>query len=150
MNELEQAIPKLQEALELKKIFYQNIKAPPEEAASYYLLADALFQNKEHEKALPYFQEALEICETNQSADDEAECLLYITLWNKALKKIDTAKSSLKKLEELCASKSLKDKMLLNLHKEIADIYIEEECEDRSKSSYHLKEAEAILMRVKQ
>ena len=69
MNELEQAIPKLQEALELKKIFYQNIKAPPEVAASYYLLADTLFQNKEHEKALPYFQEALEICETNKSVN---------------------------------------------------------------------------------
>ena len=150
MGELEKAIPKLQEALELKRIIYQQKKEEPEVAQACRLLADALFQNKEYEKALSYFQEALEIYEVHQSAEDEAECLLYITLCNKALKKIDFAKSSLKKLEELCASKSLKDNMLLHIHKEIADIFFEEEYKERSKGLYHLKQAEAILIRVKQ
>ena len=150
LNEWEQAIFKLHEGLELKRIIYQGEKAKPEVALACFLLAEALFQNKEPEKALPYFQEALEIHKANQAAEDEVECLLHITLCYKALKKIDDAKGSLKKLEKLCVSKSLHDEMQLKIHKEMADIFVEEEYEDRSKGLYHLKEAEAILRRIKQ
>ena len=150
LNDWEQAISKLQEGLEMKRIIYRGKKAASEIALACFLLAEAFFQNKEHQKALPYFQEALQIYQANQAAEDEAECLLNITLCYKALKKIDDTKSFLKKLEKLCVGKSLKDDMLLKIHEEMADIFVEEEYEDRSKGLYHLKEAEAMLRRIKQ
>ena len=142
----------------MKRIIYEGKKAAPEIALACLHLAEAFFQNKEHEKALSYFQEALETYEANRGAKDEAEhaphgkaeCLLHITLCYKALKKIDDAKSSFKKLEKLCVGKSLDDEMQLKLHKEMADIFVEKEYEDRPKVLHHLKEAEEILKRIKQ
>ena len=97
-----------------------------------------------------HFQEARETYEAEHAAKGKDKCLLNITFCYKALKKIDDGKSFLKKLDNLCFGKSLKDEMQLKIHKEMADIFVEEEYEDRSKGLYHLKGAEAILRRIKQ
>jgi tetratricopeptide (TPR) repeat protein len=111
------------------------------------LLARALFKHQEYEKALPYFQEALEYFEINQSAGDETQCVLHIALCYGGLKNLVSALETFRKVEELCVRKSLSDSIRLGIHKTLADTFTEEEYGDRSEVVYHLKEAEAIFNR---
>ena len=147
LKEWEQAIPKLQKALELKRVIYPE-NAAPAVALACRLLATALLKHQEYGKALPYFQKALEIFEINQSTDDETDCVLNIALCYKGLQNIDSALDAFRKTEELCVQKSMSDSMRLSIHMIMADIFTEEEYEDRSRVLHHLNEAEAILQRI--
>ncbi len=148
MNDYEQAISKLQKALELKRIIYPE-KAAPEVGLAFRLLATAFLRLQKYEKALSCFQEALRIFEVNQSADDEMECVLNIALCYKGLKNRDYALENFGKVEEMCVRKSVSDRMRQDIHETMADIFTEEEYGDKSKVLHHLKEAATILKRIK-
>ena len=149
LNQWEQAIPKLQQALEMKRVIYEEKAKPEREVAlACRLLARALFEHQEYEKALPYFQEALEYFEVNLSADDETECVLHIALCYAGLKNLVRALETFRKVEELCARKSVSDNIRLDIHQTLADTFTEEEYGDNSKVLYHLKEAEGIFKRI--
>lgn len=149
LKKLEEAIPKLEKALELKREIYQD-NATPDLAMAFRLLALALLKHKEFEKALPYFQKALEMFEVIQSADDEAECVVNIALCYKGLKNPGSAQEAFEKAGEMCAKKPINDRMRLDIHTDIAETFTEEEYADKSKVLHHLTEAEAILKRIKQ
>jgi tetratricopeptide (TPR) repeat protein len=133
----------------MKRVIYEEKAKPEREVAlACWLLARALFEHQEYEKALPYFQEALEYFEFNQSADDETECVLHIALCYAGLKNLVSALETFRKVEQLCVRKSVSDSVRLDIHKTMADTFNEEEYRDRSKVSYHLKEAETIFKRM--
>ena len=148
LNEWQQAIPKLQNALEMKRVFYKE-EAGLELAANCHLLATAFLKHQEYKDALPHFQEALKYFEVNQFQDEEMQCVLNIALCYKGLKNVDCTFDNLKKVEEMCLRKSENDRTRLDIHQTMADIYTEEEYADRCKLLHHLKDAENILMRMK-
>ena len=134
----------------MKRVIYEEkVKPEPEVALACRLLARALFGHQEYEKALPYFQEALEYFEVNQLAGDETQCVLHIALCYGGLKNLVSALETFRKVEELCVRKSVSDSIRLDIHKTLADTFTEEEYGNRSKVLYHLKEAEAIFKRIK-
>ena len=134
----------------MKRVIYEEKAKPePEVALACHMLARALFEHQEYEKALPYFQEALEYFEVNQSADDETECVLHIALCYGGLKNIVRALETFRKVEELSVRKSVSDNIRLDIHKTLADTFTQEEYGDKSKVLYHLKEAEGIFKRIK-
>ncbi|CAB4006743.1 tetratricopeptide repeat [Paramuricea clavata] len=150
LNQWEQAFPKLEQALEMKRVIYEEKDKPEADVAlACRFLARALFKHQEYQKALPYFQEALEYFEVNQSADDETQCVLHIALCYGGLKNLVSALETFRKVEELCVRKSVSDSIRLGIHKTMADTFTEEEYGDRSKVLYHLKEVEAIFKRIK-
>jgi tetratricopeptide (TPR) repeat protein len=134
----------------MKRVIYEEKAKPePEVALACHMLARALFEHQEYEKALPYFQEALEYFEVNQSADDETECVLHIALCYGGLKNLVRALETFRKVEELSVRKSVSDNIRLDIHKTLADTFTQEEYGDKSKVLYHLKEAEGIFKRIK-
>ena len=100
LNEWQETILKLQKALEIKRVFYEE-KAAPEVALNCHLLVRALLKHQEYEKALSYFQEALKYFDVSHSLDDETQCALNIALCYKGLKNVDCALDNIKKVEEL-------------------------------------------------
>ena len=134
----------------MKRVIYEEKAKPEREVAlACCLLARALFEHQEYEKALPYFQEALEYFEVNQSADDETECVLHIALCYGGLKNLVRALETFRKVEQLSVRKSVSDNIRLDIHKTLADTFTQEEYGDKSKVLYHLKEAEGIFKRIK-
>jgi tetratricopeptide (TPR) repeat protein len=134
----------------MKRVIYEEKAKPESEVAlACHMLARALFEHQEYEKALPYFQEALEYFEVNQSADDETECVLHIALCYGGLKNLVRALETFRKVEELSVRKSVSDNIRLDIHKTLADTFTQEEYGDKSKVLYHLKEAEGIFKRIK-
>ena len=115
------------------------------------LLALALYKHEEYEKALPYYKEALEIFDDDEgSADEAAECVLYIALCYDDLKNVGCALDTFNKLEQFCSRKPVTNEWRLDIHKTMAEIFTNEEYEDRCKGLCHLKQAEVILKRIKQ
>ena len=110
----------------MKRVIYEE-KAKPEQemALACHLLARALFEHQEYEKALPYFQEALEYFEVNQFADDETECVLHIALCYAGLTNLVSALETFRKVEQLCVRKSVSDSVRLDIHKTMADTFNE-------------------------
>lgn len=148
LNQWDEAICKLRQALEMKKAIYREVKSSPEVALACFLLAEALLKHKQHEEALVYFREALKIHESLQSIDDVVECLLNIGQCYKDLKKLGKAMETFDEVKELCStSKTLDRRMILRFHKEMANVYTEE-VEDKSKTLVHLQEATAILTQL--
>ena len=148
LNQWEQAIPKLQKALKIKRVIY-NEKTVEGVAVTCHLLATALFELEEYEKALLYFQEALAYFQVSTLAGRETQCVLNIALCYKGLKNLDGALNQFRKVDELCVRKSVSDEMQLEIHQTMADTYTEEEYAERSKVLYHLEEARTILERMK-
>jgi tetratricopeptide (TPR) repeat protein len=148
LNQWEQAIPKLQKALEMKRVIY-NEKTVEGVAVTCHLLATALFELEEYEKALLYFQEALAYFQVSTLAGRETQCVLNIALCYKGLKNLDGALNQFRKVEELCVRKSVSDQMRLEIHQTMADTYSEEEYAERSNVLYHLEEAKTILERMR-
>jgi tetratricopeptide (TPR) repeat protein len=97
----------------MKRVIYEG-KAEAEVALACRLLARALFEHQQYEKALPYFQEALENFEVDQSADDDTQCVLHIALCYRGLKNLVRALETFRKVEELCARKSVSDSIRLH------------------------------------
>ncbi|XP_028391998.1 uncharacterized protein LOC114516664 isoform X2 [Dendronephthya gigantea] len=110
LDQWEEAIPKLEKALEMWKIIYER-KAVPDVAFTCKLLATALFENHEYQKALTYFEEALKYFEVCQSPDNETNCALHIALCHKSLKNFDLASKAFEKVKVLCARESVSDEM---------------------------------------
>ncbi|XP_028392173.1 uncharacterized protein LOC114516792 [Dendronephthya gigantea] len=110
LNQWEEAIPKLKNALEMRRIIYEG-KAVPDVASTCEFLATALFKNHEYQKALTYFEEALKYFEVCQSPDNETKCALHIALCHKSLKNFDLASKAFEKVKVLCARESVSDEM---------------------------------------
>ncbi|XP_028391922.1 uncharacterized protein LOC114516594 [Dendronephthya gigantea] len=110
LNQWEEAIPKLEKALEMRRIIYEG-KAVPDVASTCDFLATALFKNHEYQKALTYFEEALKYFEVCQSPDNETKCVLFIALCHKRLKNFDLASKAFEKVKVLCARESISDEM---------------------------------------
>ena len=149
LKQWKQAISKLEKALELKRVIFQE--NPKEVAKTICLLASALLKNEEYKKALSYSQEALEIFNACHSADDAIDCIVDIAKCYKGLKNRSRAFATFRIIEGLCA----RDTAVSNerrewVHEVLADIFMEEEYSDKPKALHHLKEAEAILRRIKQ
>ncbi|XP_028412663.1 uncharacterized protein LOC114535578 [Dendronephthya gigantea] len=149
LKEWKEAIPKLDRALELKRAIYQE-RATPDVATAFRLLATALLEHQEYERALSHFQKALEMFEVFQSADDETECFLNIALCYKGMKNPSSALKAFEKAGEMCVKRPTSDRMRLGVHMEIAETFIEEEYANKSKALHHLEAAEDILKRIKQ
>ena len=112
-------------------------------------LAKALLYHEEYEKALSCFQEALEIFKVNPAAvSNKAGCVLGIAQCYRNLRNLDLAVKMFKWADELYSSMSGSDRTRLDIHTEMADIFIADEYAARSEGLQHLKEAEAILMRI--
>ncbi|XP_028404843.1 uncharacterized protein LOC114527414 [Dendronephthya gigantea] len=120
LNQWEEAIPKLEKALELRKIIYEG-KAVPDVASTCDCLARALFFNHEYQKALTYFEEALKYFEVCQSPDNETKCALLIALCHKSLKNFDLASKAFEKVKVLCARESVSDGMRDAAQKKMAE-----------------------------
>ena len=149
LNQCEEAISNLQKALQIKRTVYDGNEMALELGQSCGFLATAFFKHDKYEEAIPYLQEAIANFHANKSVDEEMECILDMARCYKHLKNLDRALEWLRKVEELCVGKSGSDKTRLNIHKQLADIFIEEEYSDRSKALHHLKEAETIAKRIK-
>ena len=122
LNQWEEAIPKLEKGLEMRRNIYEG-KVALDVVSICYLLARALFQNHEYQKALTYFEEALRYFEVSQSPDDETNCALYIALCHKSLKNHDKASAAFEKVEVLCARESVSDEMREDIHKTMAEAF---------------------------
>ena len=146
LKQWEQAIPKLQEALKMNRLMYQDKSL--QIATAIRWLATAHFKNEEYDKALRYFLDAMEIFATNKSTDVETECALYIAQCHKFLKNFDSASEMFEKVEDLCFRNSFSDDVQLWVHETMGEAFTEGEYLDRRKGLYHLKEAEAILKRI--
>ena len=131
LDQWEQAIQRLEKALEMKRIIYEENAAPDNVAKTCHLLARALLENQEYQKALPYFHEALEYFEASQSADNESECLLQIAPCYKGLQNRELASEMCSKVKKLCARKSVSDETRLNVHEIMADNFTGEENTDK-------------------
>lgn len=149
LNQWKEATGKLEKALWMKRIIYEDTNLK-EIAIACRLLAKALLKQHEYQKALPYFKEALGYFEASDSPDDEIRCVLNISLCYKGLKDLRKALESLKRIEKLCVEKLVSDKVQVDFHIAIADVFLEEECEEKYQGLYHLKKAEAILIRIEQ
>ena len=98
-----------------------------------------------------YFHEASTIYEALQSTDVILKCFLSMAVCYKSLKNFGKVIETFGKAEELCSTcKTLDERIILRFHEEMADVFTEEECEDRGKALEHLQEAAAILKRIKQ
>lgn len=149
LKQWEQAISKLEVALKFKRVIFEE--SPKEVAKTICLLASALLENEEYEKALSYSQEALKIFKANHAADDEIDCIVSVAKCYKGLKNRDRAFATFRIIEELCARNSaVSDEMRQWVHEVVAEFFMEEEYSDRLRAMYHLKESEAILRRIKQ
>ena len=134
LNQWEEAIPKLEKAFEMRRIIYER-KAVPDVVSTCHLLASALFENHEYQKALTYFEEALRYFEVCQSPDNETNCALHIALCHRSLKNHDIASAAFEKVEVLCARESVSDKIRVKIHKAMAAAFAEEaENTDKSKN----------------
>ena len=139
LNQWEEAIPKLEKALEMKRIIYEE-KAERDVVSTCHLLARALFENHKYRKALTYFEEALRYFEVSQSPDEETNCGLHIALCHKSLKNHDIASAAFEKVKVLCARESVSDEMREEFHKTMAIAFADEaENTDKSKDGqyYH-------------
>ena len=150
LDQYEEAISTLEKALGLMRIVFEE--KPPATPMGFACLnlAKAYLYHKKYEKALSCFQEVLEIFKVYHAEDEEAECVLGILRCYKSLKNFDLAVKMFTMVEKLFARESGSDRTRLDIHKEIADIFIAEEYADRSKGLHHLKEAEAILKQIQQ
>ena len=149
LNQWDEAICKLHQALQMKRDIYHEVTSPPEVALACFLLAKALLKHKKHQEALVHFEEALQIHQSLESMDDVVECLLNIAQCYKDLKKLGKAIETFDKVKGLCStSKTLDDRMILRFHKEMADVFTEKEFEDKNKTFFHLQEAAAILTQL--
>lgn len=150
LNQYEEAISRLEKALGLMRIIFEENPAAPQVGLACLNLAKAYLYHEKYENALSCFQEALEIFKVNHADNNEAECVLGIAQCYKSLKNFDLAVKMFTKVEKLFARESGNDRTRLDIHKEIANIFIADEYADRSKGLQHLKEAEAILKRIGQ
>ena len=149
LSQWDEAISKLQKAHELTRRFCGEKGL--EAAMALLELALALYEHEEYRKALPYFQEASEVFDADEgSADEAAECVLYIAHCYDGLKNVDCMLDTIEKLEQFCSTKPVCDELRLKIHKTMAEIFTKEEYEDRCKGLCHLKQAEVILKRIKQ
>ena len=151
LNQWEEAISKLRQALEMKRILYQEVKFHPEIARACSLLAKSLLHEKEFEEALTYLQEALELHQNLQATNDVAECLIYTALCYNGLKKPRKAMETLGKFEKLYSTnKQLDKRIIFHYHQEMADHFIEGEFEDKVKGLHHLQEAYELFKQLEQ